>query len=110
MGEKKLYQVFSIDVCLTTYAIDYVYVGAESIEDIREHFKDIFPDEEIEVCEYTKDEYPDNEIGDIVYEPQYTDDEVEEIFSSSQFPRIAPVKDLYTTTPYRILDSIAYYE
>ena len=39
MGEKKLYQVFSIDICFTSYAIDYVYVGGESIEDIREHFK-----------------------------------------------------------------------
>jgi hypothetical protein len=110
MEEKKFYQVFSIDICFTSYAIDYVFVGGESAEDIRNHFKDIFPDEKIEVCEYTKDEYPDKEIGDIVYEPQYTDGEIEEIFSSAQFPRIAPVKDVYTTTPYCILDSIAYYE
>ena len=108
MEEKKLYQVFSIDVCLTSYAIDYIYVGGESIEDIKNHFKDIFPDEEIEVCEYIKDEYPDNEIGDIVYEPQYTNDEIDTIFGCAS--RINPIKDVYTTTPYRILDSVAYYE
>lgn len=80
----KQYAVFRIDICFTGYAIDYVLVGAESIEDLLAHMHEIFEENEID----------------------YGTTSVDEITSD----RIKEVKGLFTNTPYIKLDSYRYYE
>lgn len=78
--EKKYYQVFSIDVCDMTYAMDYCLIGAESVDDLLAHWEEIF-----------------NEplsLGEAVASKE----------------RITLIEDMFTTTPYKIIDRYSYYE
>ena len=46
---RELYNIYSIDVCFESYAMDEVLVGAKSKKDLIAHIKDVFPDEDYEI-------------------------------------------------------------
>ena len=82
----KRYSVFKIDICLKSYAIHYVYVGAENIDDLYCHLEDILKG-------YGLDKY-----------------EIVDIMSDSDIDRIKKIDGLYTDKPYVVLDSVYYSE
>lgn len=84
--EKKFYPVFRIDVCFTGYAMDYVLVGAESLDDLIAHIHDILTDDDIDYGTASVDEL------------------------ASETSRFEEVKNMYTDKPYTVLDSYSYYE
>ncbi len=110
--EKKLYKVFNVDVCFTDYAANEVLIGAESIEDLKNHFEEIYPDTEYKIeDEYDLEEYPNTKIGDIVKVPYFTKEQLEEIFDNrGHWKRVNEVDFLFTDKPYVILDSFGYME
>lgn len=85
--EEKLYPVFQVDVCFSSYAMDYQLVGAETISDLKERLNEIFGD-------------------------SLTKDEIKKIKHTRQndYKRIKKLDDIYTKEPYKILTSYAYYE
>lgn len=85
--EKKLYPVFRIDVCFMGYAIHYVLVGAESVNDLIAHIHNILTDNDL-YC--------------------YGIGSVDEL--ASETSRFEEVKNMYTDKPYTVLDSYSYYE
>ena len=84
--EKKFYPVFRIDICFTGYAMHYVLVGAESVNDLIAHIHDILKDDDLD----------------------YGAESVDEL--ALETSRFEEVKDMYTDKPYVILDSFSYYE
>lgn len=84
--EKKFYQVFRIDICFTGYAMDYVLVGAESVDDLIAHIHDFLTDDDLD----------------------YGTESVDEL--ALETSRFEEVKDMYTDKPYVVLDSFSYYE
>jgi len=84
--EKKFYPVFRIDVCFSGYAMHYVLVGAESIDDLIAHIHDILTDDDLD------------------YDAASVD------YLASEASRFEEVKNMYTDNPYVILDSYSYYE
>ena len=84
--EKKFYPVFRIDVCFTGYAMNYVLVGAENMDDLIAHIHDIFTDNDLDYGTASVDEL------------------------ASETSRFEEVKNMYTDNPYVILDSFSYYE
>lgn len=83
--KKKMYPVFRVDVCFTGYALEYKLIGAESKDDLIAHISDIFTDDDID-CNGS----------------------VKRLVSDTS--RFEEVKGLYTDTPYKVLDTYAYYE
>ena len=81
MEEKKVFPVFSVDVCFDSWAMDQVLVGAESEEDL---FKNLKP-----IVRYKKDRIK---------------------ISKERDWRITKVPNLYTDKPYTVLDRYAYFE
>lgn len=120
---KKYYKVFEIDKCFQTYASDTIMVGGESVRDILEHFKDIFPDfdekviredwmdddEWNDLCEYGK--YKE---GDIKYTPQFNDEQMKEFEESldknNHWSRIKEVPHLFTDIPYTYITGYGHIE
>lgn len=84
--EKKFYPVFRIDICFTGYAMHYVLVGAESVDDLIAHIHDILKDDDLDYGMASVDEL------------------------SSETSRFEEVKNMYTDKPYTVLDSYSYYE
>ena len=84
--EKKFYPVFRIDICFTGYAMHYVLVGAESVNDLIAHIHDILKDDDLD----------------------YGMPSVDEL--ASETSRFEEVKNMYTDKPYTVLDSYSYYE
>lgn len=84
--EKKFYPVFRIDVCFSGYAMDYVLVGAESMDDLIAHIHDILTDDDLDYGTASVDEL------------------------ASETSRFEEVKNMYTDKPYTVLDSFSYYE
>lgn len=80
----KMYPVFRVDICFTSYAMHYVLVGAESKEDLLVHKHDIFTDTDLDYGTGSVDEITD--------------------------VRVEEVKGLYTDNPYTQLDHYSYYE
>ena len=114
-SNRELYNIYSIDVCFESYAMDEVLVGAKSKDDLIEHIKDVFPDSDYEIQDYdigTFGEYPDNKVGDIVKIPQYTEEQFNEICRNddSVYSRIQHKPHMFTDIPYVILDSYGYME
>ena len=110
---RELYNIYSIDVCFESYAMDEVLVGAKSKKDLIAHIKDVFPDEDYEIQEYDvgeDGEYPNNKVGDIVKIPQYTKKQFREICNGNLYPRIKYKPHLFTDTPYVVLDTKYYIE
>ena len=85
--EEKIYPVFEVDTCFSSYAMDYSLVGAENISDLKEHLNDIF--------------------GDSLSKPQ-----IKKIKHPGQgdFSRIKKIDGLYTKEPYKILTTYGYAE
>lgn len=81
MEEKKVFPVFSVDVCFDSYAMDQVLVGAESVDDLIKNLKPI--------VRYKR--------------------EVNKI-SKERETRIVKIPNLYTDKPYTVLDRYAYFE
>lgn len=86
IDKDKRYSVFKVDICLEPYAIEYIYVGAENIVDLKYNLKDILKEYGLEK----------NEIVDII--------------SDSDIDRIKKIDGLYADKPYVILDSVYYSE
>ena len=84
--EKKFYPVFSVDICFTGYAMHYVLIGAESVEDLIAHIHDILTDNDLA--------YGTGSIDELV----------------SETSRFEEVKNMYTNKPYVVLDRYSYYE
>ena len=84
--EKKFYPVFSVDICFTGYAMHYVLIGAESVEDLIAHIHDILTDNDLA--------YGTGSIDELAYETS----------------RFEEVKNMYTDKPYVVLDRYSYYE
>jgi len=85
--EEKLYPVFQVDVCFSSYAMDYELVGAETISDLKEHLNEIFGN-------------------------SLTKEEIKKIKHPGQndFNRIKKLDGIYTKEPYKNLTSYGYYE
>ena len=88
MKDKKLYPVFRVDVCFTSYAMEYKLIGAKNVKDLRQHIKAILSD------------------AGIINEEELS---VLETGKRDSF-RFVKMKNVYTDKPYKILDSFAYYE
>ena len=84
--EKKFYPVFRIDICFTGYAMHYILVGAQSVDDLIAHIHDILTDDDLD--------YGTASVDELVLETS----------------RFEEVKDTYTDKPYVVLDSYSYYE
>lgn len=90
--EKKYYQVFSVDVCFDAWSMNYIMVGGESVDDVASHLKEVYS----LIDKHGKRRYYDqNKVKRVVKE---------------KATRIKPIQDVFTTTPYKILDQYAYYE
>ena len=85
MEEKKYYQVFSVDVCTDSYAMEHILMGAETIDALVEYLESHLTD--IGYDEYTR----------------YRVIEEKEL-------RIRALEDTYTTEPYTIIVNYSYYE
>ena len=83
--ERKFYPVFRIDICFTGYAMHYILIGAESVNDLIAHIHDILNDDDLDYG------------GSIDY-------------LASDTSRFEEVRNMYTDKPYVILDSYSYYE
>lgn len=88
----KHYQVFRVNVCTSDWAIDYVLIGGESVDDVAANLKEAFS---LIDKKGKKHYYEQNRVKRVVEEKDR---------------RIKPVENLYTTTPYKILDRYAYSE
>ena len=84
--EKKFYPVFSVDICFTGYAMHYVLIGAESVEDLIAHIHDILTDNDLDYGTVSVDEL------------------------ACETSRFEEVKNMYTDKPYIVLDRYSYYE
>lgn len=82
------YPVFEVDVCWQGWAIDLVQVGAKDVDDLKEHLGDA--------------------LKGIVTKRQLNELKKDE--QGNALSRIHPVKDVYTTKPYKILVEYAYTE
>ena len=82
MEEKKVFPVFSVDVCLVSYAMDQVLIGAESVDDLIKNLSTVI---------------------DI-------DKRVVKKVSNEKDWRISKISNLYTDKPYTLLDRYTYYE
>ena len=86
--EKNFYPVFSVDVCFTSYAMEYKLIGAKDKEDLLENF-DFKP----WLTDYSGGTELQQQL-DAIKNAEY---------------RIKQIEGLYTDTPYKVLDSYAYY-
>lgn len=84
--EKKFYSVFRIDICFTGYAMHYILVGAQSVDDLIAHIHDFLTDDDLD----------------------YGTESVDEL--ALETSRFEEVKNMYTDKPYIVLDSFSYYE
>lgn len=87
----KYYQLFSVDICTCGWAMDNVLVGAENVDDLVDHLKEVFS----LIDKNGKKRY-------------YNQNLVKRI--KKEKVRIQPIKNSYTTTPYTIIETYAYYE
>ena len=83
---KKVYPVFKIDICFSSYAIHYILVGAVSVEDLIDHIHEFLSDNDI----------------------NFGCGRVDKLVSETS--RFEEVKNMYTDKPYTIIDSYSYVE
>lgn len=83
-----MYPVFRIDICFSSYATDYILVGAKDKDDLIKHLKDVISDNDLY----------GGSIDDIISSEK------------SRFKRIDEIKHMLTDIPYTIIDSYSYYE
>lgn len=89
---KKMYQVFEVDVCFTSYAIDYVLIGAKDKDDLLAHIDDWFDDEKF----FSLHAGDDTEtLMHLIKTDEY---------------RVKAVDNLYTDVPYTVLNEFSYWE
>lgn len=91
----KKYPVFEIDTYFSTYGMEYHLVGAESIDDLREHLEEIFK-------EYGFNSSQFKQLKGVECE---NDDDC-----CLNCDRIQQIPGLYTDEPYKILTSYGYSE
>lgn len=114
-----MYKVFEIDLSFNPYEIDYVLVGGESVEDILQHFEEIFPSYEETVTreDWMTDEdwddtteYGKYKEGDVKIIPKFTDEQMQEFKKNDpKFPRIKEIENLFTGEPYTYLTGYSYF-
>ena len=88
----KHYQVFRVDVCTSDWAMDDVLIGGESVDDVAGNLKEAFS------------------LIDKNGKKRYYEQNMVKRVAKEKDHRIKPVENLYTTTPYKILDRYAYSE
>lgn len=81
------YQVYEVDVCFSSYALEYKLIGAKDESDLKSHIKDI--------------------LGETLTERQLSEIIAPE---DEDYPRINKINGLFTDKPYKVLTSYAYYE
>lgn len=112
--EKKMYQVFSLDMGFQPYETEEHLIGAESRDDLIEHLHDVFPDQKyiVEREEWMDDddwketlEMEECEPGTEKILPGITEEKVEEIKESmaGNFPRVKMIEGLFGDKKYVIL-------
>lgn len=81
------YKVYEVDVCFSSYALEYKLIGTKDENDLKSHIKDIL-------------------------EETLTERQLSEIIAPKDeyYPRITEIKGLFTDKPYKVLTSYAYYE
>lgn len=115
-NNKKYYPVFRIDIGTNPWSMHYVQVAAESLEDIIEHFSEIFPDNEykgMDIIDEECFEFNFYKVGDKIFCRYFDKDEWDSLTDDTgQFDikRIKQIEDMYSTVPYKKLDSYSYYE
>lgn len=88
-----MYKVFSVNTNFDEYAMDEVLIGAESEEDILDHFDEIFKG-----------------YGFKKKQKKAFYDKWEEESGRSGYLRISPIDHLFTDIPYEMLTSFGYIE
>lgn len=89
---KKMYQVFEVSVCFTSYAIDYVLIGAKDKDDLLAHIDDWYDDEEFFSLRPGED-------AETLMNLIKTNEHV-----------VKAIDNLYTDVPYTVLNRFSYYE
>lgn len=112
--EKKIYQVFSLDMSFQPFETEEHLIGAESAADLIEHLHDVFPDQTyiVEREDWMEDEdweevleMEECEPGTEKVQPGISEEKVEEIKWSMEghFPRVKLVDGLFSDKKYVIL-------
>ena len=81
--DKELYQVFDVDTCFSSWAMEHCLVGAESLEDLKAHATEIFKG--VLNAKQRKS----------LFKEEY---------------RVKEIKGMYTETPHQILEWYGYAE
>ena len=84
-----MYNVFSVDICFHEYEADYIIIGAESKEDLKNHWN--------EICKENGLKFKKSEIKEIFKDEEY-------------WSRVEKIDHLFTDTPYVRLTSFGYIE
>ena len=112
--EKKMYQVFSLDISFQPFETEEHLIGAESATDLIEHLHDVFPDQTyiVEREDWMKDEDCE-EVHEIEECEPGTEkvlpgisEEIEAVSRESMeghFPRVKLVEGLFSDKKYVIL-------
>ena len=90
--EKKYYQVFSVDMSFDPWSMNYVLIGGESEDDVASHLKEIYS-------------FIGHKGKRVYFNQKYVKRVIKE-----KTNRIVPINDLFTTAPYKLLDTFGYYE
>lgn len=89
---KNKYQVFEVDVCFTSYAIDYVLMGAKDKDDLLAHIDDWYDEEFLNFTSHIEDA---ETLAHLIKIDEH---------------RVKAVDNLYTDVPYTVLNRFSYYE
>lgn len=112
-----MYQVYQIDISFDPYEINEKLIGAESEEDLIEHIKDIWPDEEVLVhredwmdeeewyCTTLHGKYNEGDKYSIPYFDENQIEEIRESLKDKRFSRIRKIDNLFTDQKYKIIYS-----
>lgn len=112
--EKKIYQVFSLDMSFQPFETEEYLIGAESAADLIEHLHDVFPDQTyiVEREDWMEDEdweevleVEECEPGTEKVLPGISEEKEAEIRESmtGRFPRVKLVEGLFSDKKYVIL-------
>lgn len=86
--EPKYYQLFSVNACFDEWAMQEVLIGAESADDLAENLKNVVTSNGT----------------------TYFDKPAARRIAREKDTRIFAIDHAYTTKPYTVLSSFAYYE
>ena len=112
MARKKNYNVYSVDVCVEPYCMEYILVGGESEQDIVDHLSEIFPDYVYDYDgEALDEEYDCKVIDGKVHQSYLTKNQIATITNKENWKdRFQKIPHLTTDKPYYKLKGYYYIE